>query len=664
MQGSGLAAPAVKRIIVPARALPVILVLMVASVIVVFAYQLPRALRVDVGGNGRGLIAGFAAAEKNGGVTFRWSGENGVVSLPSLAGGTYDLSVSMAAPRPPGAPLPTVMVYLDERPLMTFIATPDFRRRTVRISVAPRVVGDHTVRIHSDTFTEQGGERRALGVAVDEVALRPVSWPLVPPLAPLVAFIADALLISAILARWRARAAPFVALGALGVGLLSLVALRQPFGILAYQCAVPLVFVEGSMQTADWLRRGAARPAWIVGALIVLAYAALSAATVLFDIRDTTNDADFAIFYRSAAAVWTGHPEQLYDLKTLAADPLFGPTNHQPAFASVLIAPLAILPYPTAVVAFRIVLVLCMVAGVWLLAVEFNLHALGTPRGWPLVALVALTLLWSPLRDCIALGQWDAPLFLLLVLALVGLRRDWPFAVGVCLAVATLIKVYPLYLALALVIRRRWRALGWLAATLIFLTALSAFVVGASATRTWFVDVLPHIGGMTSSARNQSFLSLLARLPGLGGLGNMEQSALTLLVALLGTALVSRHLSRSPASADTKLPHDIPLAVCAMLLIIPIAWIHYETVLLIPVAALLATLAETADVPAGRLALAAGSIALLLFGNQATLLAATFGEVETVGRAIILSTRVFAQIGLMLALWGSVPHLSTSRGGS
>ncbi|HEY7909470.1 MAG TPA: hypothetical protein VIC60_11380, partial [Thermomicrobiales bacterium] len=159
-------------------------------------------------------------------------------------------------------------------------------------------------------------------------------------------------------------------------------------------------------------------------------------------------------------------------------------------------------------------------------------------------------------------------------------------------------------------------------------------------------------------------LSLLARLPGLGGLGNMEQSALTLLVALLGTALVSRHLSRSPASADTKLPHDIPLAVCAMLLIIPIAWIHYETVLLIPVAALLATLAETADVPAGRLALAAGSIALLLFGNQATLLAATFGEVETVGRAIILSTRVFAQIGLMLALWGSVPHLSTSRGGS
>ena len=68
----------------------------------------------------------------------------------------------------------------------------------------------------------------------------------------------------------------------------------------------------------------------------------------------------------------------------------------------------------------------------------------------------------QPPFDIIAYGQIDIMLLLLLTLALLGLRDERPWLVGLAIALGALFKLYPLLLAAFLLVRHEWKALGWL----------------------------------------------------------------------------------------------------------------------------------------------------------------------------------------------------------
>ena len=103
-------------------------------------------------------------------------------------------------------------------------------------------------------------------------------------------------------------------------------------------------------------------------------------------------------------------------------------------------------------------------------------------------------------------------------------------------------------------------------------------------------------------------------------------------------------------SSPNKLNYALgyALTLCTMLVIIPVAWIHYEALLLISILILLLAVAEKEALAHPWSIVVAGSIGLLTFGNHKTLLNPLFFG-NTVGLTLI-STRFFAQLGLIAVL--------------
>lgn len=272
------------------------------------------------------------------------------------------------------------------------------------------------------------------------------------------------------------------------------------------------------------------------------------------------------------------------DLSDKVVDGMVDINGHPPT--SVWLAlPLAQLEYRTA---FRI----------WDLAslglVVASLVMIGRELGYRLslftcATTIALALLCNPLRQLLAQGQFGGVLLFLLTTAWAADRKGRGAAAGICVALATAIKLYPGLILAYWLLAGRWSQLKTAVLTLVAIAAATVSAMGFESLLVYVRDVMPGMNYWYDSGLNVSltgywhrlfhgpdsvFIPLVAdaRLARLG----TAVSSLAVLVVWGAIAYRSRR-DPLPDQAWTT-------SLLAMTLLSPLVWDHSLVVLALPLA--------------------------------------------------------------------------------
>ncbi|MDP8903758.1 MAG: DUF2029 domain-containing protein [Chloroflexota bacterium] len=231
-----------------------------------------------------------------------------------------------------------------------------------------------------------------------------------------------------------------------------------------------------------------------------------------------------------------------------------------PPLLAVLVTPLSALfaDYRSAMWLWAAGGALLAGATVWLVARDA-----GIVRRDALVVLVATTFALAPVVFELIMGNVHLLLLALLGAAWVGLRRGssaGDYAAGVTIAIATLIKVFPVLLVLWLVLSGRWRAV----AALVFAAAATVTVtLPITGIEPW-LQYPRVVMNLRPPAELSSSLAPMAALAEWIDFGLARA-----LVVLAGLGMVIWSTRSQPA------PHSFALTVMVSLLIVPAVYPHY-----------------------------------------------------------------------------------------
>ena len=298
---------------------------------------------------------------------------------------------------------------------------------------------------------------------------------------------------------------------------------------------------------------------------------------------------------------------------------------YPPLFA-ILFAPMTLLPYKVAYVAWAGLGTLFLLASVVMGLSIFEGGVRGvcrTTRGLLAVsAVILVTCLFYPVSRNFAVGQSSLLLLMLMTGALVTLRartRRGDVLAGLCLALGILLKLTPLVFIPWLVLRRRWRALGFCAAALGLLVALSLAVVGLEPHITFVGRMLPQLAGGTAFYPNQSLAGVLERWGGgnhrladlvpASGLAPLMARWLGTLLILITLAQIARMRAGGGADPETD-DRAFGLLVLVSLAASPISWEHHYVLALIPACVLIRDATQKGWFTSRRAALAGAGLAL------------------------------------------------------
>jgi alpha-1,2-mannosyltransferase len=307
---------------------------------------------------------------------------------------------------------------------------------------------------------------------------------------------------------------------------------------------------------------------------------------VLFALLNTANainkggDAD--VFFEGGRRLLQKAP--LYEGSSAAAG-FIGPP-----FQAVFFAPLAAVGGTAAKLIWHIVNLTCLFAGVWLTWTTWV--AVRTRLGLPaqsgasamLLPVVAVLL---PLQTNFEHQNMNTLLLVLLAGATWCLVRGSAAGAGLFIGVAAALKVFPALLILYLAIRRKWTAATTALMTAILLTIVPVFVYGRAA----FEDLLRNFWRLAHSGwpvrgNNQSLVAALDRFVygfGLDGVRSVVEAPLAaalfgVIAFALGALLLALLVTTRPA--QTTIPSEVAAVTVLAILLSPIAWDHYWTLLL------------------------------------------------------------------------------------
>jgi Glycosyltransferase family 87 len=198
-----------------------------------------------------------------------------------------------------------------------------------------------------------------------------------------------------------------------------------------------------------------ARPPLIVTLWVV---ATMSLGALALHLPERGNREDFSSYYASAWTLRAGGNPYIRDLD---------PAANRLGLHLGLLKRAAYTP--TFILCFELLTLLRPQAAYWTwqtlnaiaLCVAMLLLLDGTPGIGRREALLLapLMLIYPPLGDHFAYGQCQFMLLLMLVLMLRSMERGWDATAGLFLALAGLLKAFPLFIGGYLLLRRRWAAL-------------------------------------------------------------------------------------------------------------------------------------------------------------------------------------------------------------
>ena len=218
-----------------------------------------------------------------------------------------------------------------------------------------------------------------------------------------------------------------------------------------------------------------------------------------------------------------------------------------PVPAALAVSPLTLIPAGAAAAAFAFTMVAALLGSLWLLGV----------RDWRAYGFVGI---WPATVSGFQAGN-ITPL-LALLLALAWKYRHRTLVPGIAIGAAIALKIFLWPMIIWLVATRRWAAAG----------------AAAGSTCLVFVSVLPFIGV-------REYVRLMAHLgewfgpQGFGPIGFLSQTG-----APLGLAQVLGYSVGLATLLVAWWRRSFQLTLAASLLISPIVWLHYFTLLLVPIA--------------------------------------------------------------------------------
>lgn len=374
----------------------------------------------------------------------------------------------------------------------------------------------------------------------------------------------------------------------------------------------PVVLVTlGASAAVAWLQRGRPwaipqLPLWVlfVGLLVVAIFHQLRIAAPMF--RYGSGDFDI---WLTAARRWV-ETGVLYAVDKAVANPFA--VYKRPPFYIMLFTPFVHFDGKVVLDAYR-----WLNIGLFVVTVAIWLHMMRVQLIW-WVASIVLLMNFQALYDTIAYGQTDVVLLFCFTVMLwtTRMRRDgWT---GGVIAFLTMFKIYPVLLLVFLLIKRRWWALGGFALGMIVCNALAIAVIGWDIHVQYVTKVFPSIGGTTSWVENQTIAGfvtrfysepfVMLRFP----IKPIEQLA-TVLSAIL-SALVCLAALRDVPEDESAFAVQYGMFVILMVVAIPVAWMHYTTLLLL-VFFIMVWHYHNQQVPLVMVAGLAVSYALVAFGN-------------------------------------------------
>lgn len=221
------------------------------------------------------------------------------------------------------------------------------------------------------------------------------------------------------------------------------------------------------------------------------------------------------------------------------------------------------------------------------------------PAAFTLFLVYALG--FAPVASTIAHGQINLIVAALLLLSWQGLREHGGGArVGIPLALAILLKTYPLLFLPLLLFRRRYDAAAWTLGTVAAISLAAVVTLPIGLWRDWFVYVLPSGGygevplGLFSpaNAANQSLNAFFQRLfvpneftPVLLANPELAKTAAYAAAAVIGgiTLWLSYRARRHAGAVDL----EFALYLLTMYLLAPLSWEHHLVFMLPAVTVLL-----------------------------------------------------------------------------
>jgi alpha-1,2-mannosyltransferase len=255
--------------------------------------------------------------------------------------------------------------------------------------------------------------------------------------------------------------------------------------------------------------------------------------------------------------------------------------------------PLLAFGYAGASWAFLATGLACVVATWWLL---LRIADPATPIA-PLLAF--LFLVNGPMVNSLREGNSTHIVLFLLVFAMIAWRAARPFAMGLILGLAALIKIPLLLFGVYFLLRGNWRAVAGGAAMIAVALLLSLAVHGFEVNRAWFEgNVLAYVGRVVPAFNVQSIDAYLMRLStGPDALFDWTAHEPTaahrvarwlLFIVLFGTVfwLMRRaHLGTALRSDEVSGRDYLEYCVILVLAIVasPISWSHYYLLMLLPI---------------------------------------------------------------------------------
>ena len=204
------------------------------------------------------------------------------------------------------------------------------------------------------------------------------------------------------------------------------------------------------------------------------------------------------------------------------------------------------------------------------------------------IALAALAVLYPPTYFHFFYAQSKIPILLLLTLMMKWMERGWDRGAGLCLAFASLLRMFPLLLIGYLAIQRRWRVLLWTFIGLAVGSLVTIAMLGASSSLSFREGVALLSGERWLSAHgNLALGAAVSRLFWL--IAGSELSSTTELMRWVAIATVDASLLGATIRATLRFgpEHDpdwraLSMWIVASVLLSPTAWPHYMLLFFIP----------------------------------------------------------------------------------
>jgi hypothetical protein len=257
--------------------------------------------------------------------------------------------------------------------------------------------------------------------------------------------------------------------------------------------------------------------------------------------------------------------------------------NVHPPTAVLLAIPLQGLDYRTAMTVWNALSLAAILVSIVVTARAGGLH--WSTTGW--IGLAAGLMWFDPLHQQFLQGQLTAVLLLLMTLGWVAGRSGHDGWAGVCFGLAAAIKLFPSFLVLWLIGRRKWSGVATWAATVVVATGVTAAVLGLQTYVDYIQNVLPEAARWRGATSNASLPGLWCKLFAPTGYhGPSVPLVDSPIIAILGTVLSAIVVSALVLERTWRAHGPIAidqawcLTLCGTLLVSPVSWDHYFLLLL------------------------------------------------------------------------------------